>query len=138
ETGEQLLRYMNTLCSYLLAEGNLKKVNILGAVLELLPHPPSSGQPRYQQRAILLCNEVGILDASFSEPLLPLEYFLPTSVILILQHMLYTLSDAEIAHLLMAISAMNTYYSIRHSYRELEARRMAPLHAWKQVENNLV
>ncbi|MCL2548335.1 MAG: hypothetical protein FWE76_04125, partial [Symbiobacteriaceae bacterium] len=137
EASQQLVQYMGALCLHLLDEIELKRVNILGSLLELLYQKPENLEITYQQSVILFRNQDGSMEAEVQEPLLPEEYYLPTSVLLLLQNMLYTLGEDEMSCLIMAISAMHTFYATRYGYAQEEARRLASRHALQQVEANL-
>jgi len=137
EAGQQLQQYIGALCMHLVEEGELKRINILGSLLELLYQTPENDPILHQQKASLMQNPDGSRDTEFAEPLLPSEYYLPTSMLLLFQNMLYTLSDDRMAQLIMAISAMHTYYATRYSSSSAEGRRLAPRHAVQQVEQSL-
>lgn len=135
EAATQLFQYIAALCSHLVEKGELKRINILGNLMEFLLEAPGDAQPLHFQKAILYRNEDSSLETEFSEPFLPLNYFLPTSMLLLLQHMLYSLNDEDMAQLLMLLSAMHTFYVTRYSYTEQEGRRLAVRHALSQVEH---
>ena len=133
EQAKQLHRYIGELCSFLLEGGELKRVNILGDSLELLLCAPEEASALYYQKATLFKNGDGSLETEYSEPILPEEYYLPSSVMLCLQHLLYSLADAQICEILMALSAMHTFHASHYSYVEPEGYRLATRHALHQL-----
>ena len=136
ETAQQLYQYIAALTQNLVDKGALKRINILGESLELLPDLTSE-TPEALQQAILFHNADGSWEAEFSEPFLPAEFYLPSSMLLLFQHMLYALDEARVARFLMLLAAMHTFYETRHTYTEDEGHRLAPIQALLAVDQYL-
>ena len=136
EASQQLQQYVAALCYHLLENGELKRINILGDLHRLVITVPQDTEPQYSQNAVLFRNPDQSFELEVFEPQLPLEHFLPISMILLLQHMLYTLSDEYFAELLMSFSAMHTFYTLRYNYYEPEGHRLAVLHALQQLQSH--
>ena len=133
----QLQQYVAALCLHLFAEARVQRYNILGTQMELLSDPPPAS-PIHDQKLTLVQNEDGSLESDFSTPMLPTEFYLPSSILLVIQNMLYTMADDRFTSLLMAISAMNAFYTTRYRYNEIEGRRLAVHHALQQLERHAV
>jgi hypothetical protein len=132
EQAVQLKQYILALGLHLLKDGEVKRNNILGALLELLI-------AAYEDATLVLVidliqNEDGSFDSEFSSAMLPMDYYMPTAVLLALQHMLYTLSDNEIASTFMAVSAMHTFYLTKHPAHETQGRHLVVVHALQQMD----
>ena len=136
EASQQLQQYVAALCYHLLENGELKRINILGDLHRLVITVPQDAESQYSQNAVLFRNPDQSFELEVLEPKLPLEHYLPISMILLLQHMLYTLSDEYFAELLMSFSAMHTFYTLRYNYHEPEGHRLAVLHALQQLQSH--
>ena len=138
EAAEQLLQYIAALCMHLMEKDEVKRINILGSIMELLFQIPENSEVTHRQRASLLRNTDKSVEIMLDDPVLPIDYYLPTSMLLLLQNMLYTLSDKDVAIMLMSISAMHTFYATRYNLNEPESLKLASRHALQQVEQESV
>ena len=133
----QLYQFVGALGRHLLVDGQLKRISILGSSIELVMEPPEAVPLLYEQTVTLIQNEDDVWELEFAKSKFPTDFFAPLSVLLVFQHMLYTLDEPSMARLLMGINAMHTYYSTFHNYAESEGRSMAVKHAMHQTDEYL-
>lgn len=57
------------------------------------------------------------------------EFYTPTSVVLLLEHLVRTMDDDHLALLMMALKSMNAYYRDIRPFTDPQARMEAPAHA---------
>ena len=133
----QLYQFIGALGRHLLVDGTLKRISILGSSIELVMEPPESVPVLYAQTVTLVRSEEEGWEIEFANPKFPADFYAPLSVLLVLQHMLYTLDEPSMARLLMGINAMHTYYATFHNYYEAEGRRLAVKHALHQTDEYL-
>ncbi len=122
----QLYDYVGQIVEKSIEDAMIHRLNLLAEGQELL----SAGLGAETMVHEVTLYELG--DGRVVESNIPsggTEFYTPTSMVLLLEHLVRTMPDEHLALLMMALKAMNAYYRDIRPFTDPQARLEAPAHA---------
>lgn len=122
----QLYDYVGQIVEKSIDDSSIHRLNLLAEGQELLPSGLGA-ENMVHEVTLHEMNEGRVVESNI--PNGGTEFYTPTSMVLILEYLVRTMTDDHLALLMMALKAMNSYYRDIRPFTDPQARLEAPAHA---------